>query len=321
VDLSVVIPAYNVEKYLAACLDSLLANEGVNDTEIIIVNDGSTDNTLSVAEEYSKKYRNIRVISRDNGGPSAARNLGLNEATGKYVFFCDADDLVVNRFLSILYRSIEKREIDVVLWCADIIDESGKVIKGKYRDYFCYKGINEKSRVYSGYDFMKKQLSSCGDFPSVIWLGAYSREYLLQKNLRFKDGMHHEDDLWVPQVVLNAKSVIYIPESLYKYRLRSGSLSKPICSKKTAYIDSLQFIYPYLYKYCEDRFEGDSILPLLKSSFTRKYLHWIFYYSFYRYGYLDSIDIRMLWNTSYRLRDKIRVLLLCILGRIGNYHE
>ena len=94
-DLSVVIPAYNVEKYLAACLDSLFGAEGIDGTEIIIVDDGSTDGTRKIACKYASDHKNIKVISKENGGPSSSRNAGLKEATGKYVFFCDADDMVV----------------------------------------------------------------------------------------------------------------------------------------------------------------------------------------------------------------------------------
>lgn len=314
IDLSIVIPAYNVDKYLSCCLDSLLSNVGITDAEIIIVNDGSTDNTLSIAEEYSKDYKNIKVISKANGGPSAARNLGLKEAEGEYVFFCDADDMVIDRFLPIVLGAIRKCEIDVILWSAEIIDESGKVIEEKYRDFFCYQGIKVESIVYSGHDLMKNQLSSCGDFPSVIWLGAYRREYLLQKNLLFKEGMHHEDDLWVPQAILKAETITYLPDRLYLYRQRRNSLSKPSVDDINEYIESLLFIYPFLYKYSEDNYKNDTLLPLLESCFTKKYLHWIFKYRIYQGGYLNRIDKQLLWRTSGRYKDRIRVLFLFMIG-------
>ena len=313
-DLSIVIPAYNVEKYLCVCLDSLLANERICDAEIIIVNDGSSDNTLSVAQEYSKNFQNIKVISTANGGPAAARNLGLNEAAGKYVFFCDADDIVIDSFLSIILGVIWKYETDVVLWCAEIIDESGKVIAAEYRDYFCYKGIKDGSRIYSGHDLMKNQLSACGDYPSVIWLGAYRREYLLQKNLLFKDGIHHEDDLWVPLSILEAETVIYIPDRLYLYRQRKDSLSKPSGDHTNDYIESLLFIYPHLFKYSEDNYKNDPLLPLLESCLTRKYLHWIYRYRLYKGDYCNRIDKKLLWRTSGRFKDRIRVLFLFVIG-------
>ena len=314
IDLSIVIPAYNAEKYITDCLDSFLTNEGNYDIEIIIVNDGSTDNTLSIAEEYSKKYKNIKVISKANGGPSAARNLGLKEAEGEYVFFCDADDMVIDGFLPIVFGAIRKCETDVILWSADIIDESGKVIEEKYRDYFCYQGIKDESIVYSGHDLMKNQLSSCGDFPSVIWLGAYRREYLLKKNLLFMDGMHHEDDLWVPQAILEAETITYLPERLYLYRQRRNSLSKPSVDDINEYIESLLFIYPFLYKYSEDNYKNDTLLPLLESCFTKKYLHWIYKYRIYQGGYLNRIDKQLLWRTSGRYKDRIRVLFLFMIG-------
>ena len=92
--LSVIVPMYNVEKYLSLCLDSLFRTEGIDDTEIILVDDGSTDKTCEIADKYSKEHGNITVLHKANEGPSAARNAGLAKASGEYVFFCDSDDEV-----------------------------------------------------------------------------------------------------------------------------------------------------------------------------------------------------------------------------------
>ena len=92
--LSVIVPMYNVEKYLSLCLDSLFRTEGIEDTEIILIDDGSSDRTREIADGYAAKHPNITVLHQDNKGPSAARNLGISKACGRYIFFCDSDDEV-----------------------------------------------------------------------------------------------------------------------------------------------------------------------------------------------------------------------------------
>ena len=93
--LSIVIPFYNVEQYLNECLDALLETEGIDQTEIILIDDGATDKSSQIADKYSEEHSNITVFHKENEGPSASRNKGLHEAHGDYVFYCDADDMVV----------------------------------------------------------------------------------------------------------------------------------------------------------------------------------------------------------------------------------
>ena len=313
IDLSVIIPVYNAGPHLKECIDSILASETVSVVEIIIVDDGSSDGSEKTADQYAAINDNITVIHKANGGTSEARNIGLEHAGGKYVFFCDADDLVMPNLLSRVIEASETYEPDVILWDGDVEDIEGSKVSRKYKRYFIHKSSGA-GEALTGKDALCRQLKTLGDFPTVIWLAAYRRSFLLDNGLLFKEGILHEDDLWIPQVMLSAGSTIYLPELLYVYRIHGGSLSRPSGDEKSAYIESLLKVFPYLYEYSDKKLSHDPDKKYVDAWLTRKYLHWIFEYDFYRYGYGDKIDKSCLWKTSKRLWDKVRVLLLFIRG-------
>ena len=149
---SIIVPIYNVEKYLARCIDSILDQDYAN-YEIILVNDGSTDNSLLIAEKYSKKYSNIILINKENGGLSDARNVGLDTAKGQYVIFLDSDDAIDKNALKTINCALENQE--------DI-----DVLAGEYKEIFSdkvviqsrYSNGNNNSTI-TGVHFLKEQLT------------------------------------------------------------------------------------------------------------------------------------------------------------------
>ena len=314
IDLSIVIPAYNVEKYLAVCLDSLLAAEGIEGTEIIIVDDGSTDDTLKIVGEYSDNYKNIRLISKENGGPSAARNLGLNEASGKYVFFCDSDDEVVPELFSRVISMTEETDVDVIMWDSDLIYENRSYLVNNNRGFFSHEGLEKVERVYTGKEFVGTLLENSGNFVCTVWLGAYRKDYLVDSGFFFEAGLIHEDELWVPRVLLNAETVFYYPVKLYNYRVHKGSIMNPGSHDRKKHVDSLMQIYPSLYGYFDEVIEDDHLRRLLEGNLTKKYLHMIYKFHVVKYGYSKKIDKRRLWRTALRIRDKVMILLLYIVS-------
>ena len=312
IDLSIVIPAYNVEKHLAACLDSLLKTQGIEDTQIIIVDDGSTDKTPAIAGEYSHKYQNIKVIRKENGGPSASRNLGLKEASGKYVFFCDSDDEVNPELFKKVIDLTKTCSEDMILWDAELCYETWNLLVPKNRDFFSHGGLEKEEKVYSGKEVVEKLLRNSGDFVATIWLGAYRREFLIAYELFFEEGLIHEDELLLPKIFLNAASVRYIPERIYHYRIHEGSIMNPENRDRKQSSDALMYVYPALYKYYDEVLEGDPLKELIEANLTKRYIHMIYKYRIWRYGYGDEIDKKLLWRTAGRLRDKIMVLLLYV---------
>ena len=316
--LSVIIPLYNSEGFLSECLDSILKTEGSEELEIMIVNDGSTDGSLKVAKDLENAHDNITVYDRPHGGVSDARNYGLERAKGDYVFFCDADDKVVPSSFSEVIRTLRKDDPDVIIWDGAMIREDGTPSDEK--NVFCvHRGITSKDVPVSGKKILEEQLMSCRDHPTVIWLGAYKRSFLTEHGLLFRSGIRHEDDLWVPMVLMKAGKVRYIPSEVYLYRVRPSSLSRPSGQDVKSYIESILYIYPFLYRYVRDNESDVRFMKLMEGNLTRKYLYWIFRYGIHKTGYGKNIDASLLWKTSNRIRDKIRVIILIIRRKFARY--
>ena len=313
IGLSVVIPVYNVENYLPKCLDSLLATEGIDNAEIILIDDGSTDSSGQIAEEYSQKHPNIRVIHKVNEGPSAARNIGIKEACGRYISFCDSDDEVVPDLYKRIVKMASDADYDMIVWDADLLIETEKSLANRNKNYFSHGGLAKKEKVYTGKEFIATLLQSSGDFVATVWLGAYKKSFLVGNQLFFEQGLIHEDELWVPKAFINAGSVLYIPEDIYLYRARKGSIMNPDTKDRSVHVASLMQIYPSLYGYYDEVLADDPKLrELMEANLTKRYLHMIYRFNICKYGYGKKIDKKLLWRTSRRIQDKMMVLLLYI---------
>ena len=311
--LSVVVPVYNVENYLPKCLDSLLATEGIDSAEIILIDDGSTDKSGQIADEYSSKHPNIRVIHKENEGPSAARNLGIKEASGRYISFCDSDDEVVPDLYKRIVKMSLDAEYDMIVWDSDLLIETEKSLANRNKSYFSHGGLEKKEKVYTGKEFLETLLKNSGDFVATVWLGAYRKSFLVDNKIFFEKGLIHEDELWVPKAFINAQSVLYIPEDIYLYRARKGSIMNPDTKDRSKHVASLMQIYPSLYGYYDEVLADDPTLrELIEANLTKRYLHMIYRFNICKYGYGKKIDKKLLWRTSKHIQHKLMVLLLYI---------
>ncbi len=308
--LSIVIPIYNAGAYLRQCMESLLASDGIEDTQIILVDDGSSDDSGAIAEEYASGHSNITVFHKENGGPSAARNLGLIEASGRYVFFCDSDDEVDPVIFKKIISLTRTCDEDMILWDADLRYETWNLLVPKNRDFFSHGGLKKTEQVYTGKELVETLLRSSGDFVATIWLGTYRREFLTGNGLFFEEGLIHEDELLLPKIFLAAASVRYIPEKAYIYRIHEGSIMNPGTMDRKKSSDALMYIYPSLYEYYDEVLDGEPLKILIEGNLTKRYLHMIYKYRIWRYGYKKQIDRKLLWRTSVRMRDRAMVLLL-----------
>lgn len=220
---SIIIPAYNVEKYVEECIYSVV-NQNYIDYEILLINDGSTDETLAICEYLVKKYRTIRLFSKENEGLSETRNFGIREAVGEYLYFLDADDLLEADALSkIAYCLKNQHYPDVLITDYTRVD----AITKKEIDIDKIPELDfDASKTVSIY----KQFAECyiyGDMAIIAQRFIVKRNYIIKNNIFFKKGIFHEDELWSPQVFLNAKSVGYCRESCYRYRYnREGSITQ-----------------------------------------------------------------------------------------------
>ena len=245
--VSIVIPVYNVEKYIEECLESAI-NQTLNDIEIIVVNDGSTDNSLEKVKPYEKKYNNVRIINQTNKGLSGARNTGLRNATGEYIYFLDSDDYISLESMEYCYKKCKENDLDVLTFDAECFldeEDAGKIdnmdIISK-ENYERSKII--ESKVISGEDFYNYSINKKA-YKQPVWLYVYKREFLIKENLYFYEGLIHEDELYTIQVLIKSDRVMYIPKTYFFRRIRFNSIMTSKVKKKN--IDSLNIICSEIY--------------------------------------------------------------------------
>ena len=219
---SVIIPVYNVEKYLRACLDSVL-NQTFSDWEAVCVNDGSTDGSAAILREYAAKDNRFLVVEQPNAGLSAARNTGLKHAVGDYVLFLDSDDWLETNALETLAGNLDGE---------DLVCFSGR----RYLELEdCSLPADQlEERVYqSGMDYYNENALQRRDFAFVcVVLRLYKRSFLEENGLRFKEGIFHEDNLFTPLACYYARRVKVINRCLYDYRVRDNSITTTYNEKR-----------------------------------------------------------------------------------------
>ncbi len=241
--VSIIVPVYNVEKYLSTCLDSLI-NQTLQDIEIICVNDATPDGCQMILEEYAAKDKRISIYQHSrNRGLSAARNTGLEQAEGAYVYFMDSDDILELNAMELCYQTAKEKYVDIVMFDAISFCEEG-----------CNIAPNNYSRVDALQESMLKPLYSTNMLEKLLNTGTFSssaclvfikRDLLMQFGLRFEEGLLHEDELFTPQLFVLAKQIIYVPNRFFHRRVRQGSIMHSLQHDKKAaayihIIDELQ---------------------------------------------------------------------------------
>ncbi len=211
--VSIIVPVYNVEKYLERCLDSLI-NQTLKDIEIICVNDGSKDNSANILEKYTKKDNRIIVLNQENAGLSVARNTGMKVVKGEYIGFVDSDDWVDLDFFEKLYIAAKKYECDIAV--ADFIREHPK--KKKIRLNLKKEEIFEKPE--DKYLICKTYREGC------VWNKIYRTDFLKKINLTFVEGMYYEDRDFTTRSIYYSKKLITVPNTYYRYFVNPKSIVK-----------------------------------------------------------------------------------------------
>ena len=212
--ISVIIPVYNAEKYIEKCLRSL-AKQTMQDFEVIVVNDGSTDNSKKVIKDYMKSNKlDIKYLEKENGGLASARNYGVEKALGKYIFFLDSDDYLDENLFSELEKYMDK-DIDLIKFKMKTVDETGKVLEKLDGPIF---------EVCTGEEGYKKLCTSDKYMdPACIYL--YRREFFIEKNFKYKL-RYHEDFGLTSLIMIQAKSFVSSKIFGYNYLQTAESLTR-----------------------------------------------------------------------------------------------
>lgn len=216
--ISVIVPVYNVENYIEDCINSI-SNQTYKNIEIIAINDGSRDNSLEKLEKATFKEKRLRIISQINKGLSGARNRGIEEAKGKYLFFLDSDDrLNKNTILENLYQSVVKNDAD--LGITNYVTLNEKTLK------ILPKKINLSKEIYTQKEFLDELLDKNKSYYSYIpaWNKLYKKEIF--EKLKFKENIYYEDTEIFSKIILHSNKIVFYNDFGVEYKIsRKGSIT------------------------------------------------------------------------------------------------
>lgn len=206
--ISIIVPVYNTESYLEECLDSILA-QTLKDIEIICVNDGSPDHSQDILERYAQKDKRVKVLVKENGGLSSARNAGMKIAEGEYIAFVDSDDFVAPEMMETLYTRAEETKSDITIGDLYLYDQKTGETRD-YRDQMLF--LRLKNRVVA--------LEECPELIRCIaaWDRIYRRCFLDEIGAQFPEGLVYEDAIFTAKTVTRTKRIAVVPQKLYYYR-------------------------------------------------------------------------------------------------------
>lgn len=329
-ELSIIIPVYNCEKYIIRCLGSVLRQQGSDKYEIIVVNDGSTDNTAQKLNKFAKKYKNISVIHQDNMGVSVARNQGIAASRGKYVTFIDGDDMVgikAKTFDKHLQNSDCNNKHGLVCSGTHILSDIPKKFTAEYFDNgyfvnmlntahktkadivlggyigidyegdfvgpFLWRNVYDEQHVYKKTEQDKRMFMNTVDIRQSANFALFSREMLDKNNLRFVENMQLDEDILFCMLAgLYAEKVATAPDVTYFYNRHLGTLSNTECVEKydIAYVQRFAVLLNEIAK-----------MPEYKELFTHYTHEYLRYVSRYIIGnvILETIQTKIptsMWN-------------------------
>ncbi len=248
--ITIIVPVYMVERYLDRCVNSIV-NQTYKNLEIILVDDGSKDQCPELCDSWAKKDERIRVIHRKNGGLSAARNSGIEEAKGEYLAFIDSDDFVSTEFIEALYQACQQTQSQIAQCRYEYVD-GDTMTKDK-------QPATEPTEVFSGKEMIKGMSWRDGAYNVVAWNKLYHRSVFT--GIRYPDGRIHEDEATTHRLFYNAKRVAFVYRFLYGYYTGGSSITRDKFSEKRldwewAVRERLTFL--------KERQETELLIPMYK---------------------------------------------------------
>lgn len=232
--ISVIVPIYNVESYLDACMQSLV-DQTYDDYEIVAVDDGSTDSSRSIAEKYAQKYPFVRVIPQENKGLGGARNTGLLNSNGEYVCFIDSDDYLEKDTLAVLADNVEKNNADIVMFDFEFVDTEGHSLSVQKMFNDPIEGVFSLS---SRKDLLLASPSACNKL--------FRKSLFTDNEIFFPDRVWYEDVRTILKLYLYADNLCYVQRPFYKYVQRPGSImNNAKLERNIEIIDAMDDVFTY----------------------------------------------------------------------------
>lgn len=261
--ISVIIPVFNVEKYLTKCLESIV-NQTFKDIEIICIDDGSTDNSLKILNDYAQKDNRIKVISKPNGGLFSARHIGIETAKGEYILFVDSDDWIDTTLIEKAYKKITETNTDVVIFGAYTVKNNSSS-NGMYSVNKIPKKF--KNKILTLDDYKNNIFKFC----PTAWSKLYRKDFIAVNNIRFQEIKQGEDQLFYIHTMLKAKSIYILDENLYYYvKNREGSLTNNSMKSSIAPIQN----FFAAEKMLDDQNLSDNYIYQIINKYFSKSLSW-----------------------------------------------
>lgn len=284
INLSVIIPVYNGESYVTRCLTSIFSQTNFDFTfEVIAVNDGSKDNSLALLNSIKESYRNLYIFDQNNGGAGSARNIGINNAKGNFIWFIDADDYIQPNAFSVIQQFILKDD-----FCAATlgfnyynVTSAGVLQPDKDSDH-------KDVEIFNGLEYVKQSSKK----PYFLWVLIYNKKFIDIHNLRFIEGIKNLEDLeFSLRYFSTCANIVYVNKRLYNYFENTSSTSR------NSSLDNLNklacdshVVHRSLYKIvCHNKQTNDEICEVLNRSIVG------FFYSLYKFNYSFS-DLKSYYN-------------------------
>lgn len=217
---SVIIPVYNTSLYLEECIDSVF-HQKQEEIEVIVINDGSTDDSEDVLLRLQTKYPALILVKQKNHGQGYARNVGIERAKGEYIYFLDSDDYILEDTLESCYNCALKNELDIVLFDAFIFEDSVEKKPVKTNNCDRRRIIKEKAEIFSGIFFLQKYYQR--SYIPTPWSMYCSAKFIKKNGITFLTGVYFEDNEFYCKAMVLAERVMYIPRMFYQYRCRDDS--------------------------------------------------------------------------------------------------
>jgi len=283
--VSVIIPIYNVQDYLILCIESVV-NQILKEIEIICVNDGSTDDSLFILQEYSKKDDRIMIITQRNRGASEARNTGIKYSNGEFIYFLDSDDFLDKNALFELYKYAIKYNLDIIYFKLSSFTNNDTIKNdGKIDNISDLNFVIKPNDIMEGkYLFVK--LKEKEMYSPVIWLTFIKKQFYIENKLSFYPGIINEDVLFTLIGILKAKRTTYIARQYHHYRIHSKSITQAKISVKNLY--SCFIVYYLISKFIEN------------NKFEQKVIDMVKYYTNYHKGLIKKY-IKIISNNEKKI--------------------
>ena len=264
--VSIIVPVYNAEKTIIRCLEALSA-QTYKDFEVICVNDGSADNSLSLLNEYSRKDSRIKVYTQENQGPAYTRHFAISKSHGEYLMFCDADDWYENNMVERMVTTIEQENVDLAMCNCNIIDLADSAIQNKTLNKYNYILLSGKVNL---------DIKSISKINGILWNKILKKEFLEKYNITYPQKYEHDDEIFMYKYFAHAKTYYGLKENLYNYVVgNKDSLMGKLYTQSNKgheydFIDAFLDLFEYL-KDCKNT---DYIL-YIKHCFIGNFTHFI----------------------------------------------